>query len=177
MLRRGSGQVVENCDIRFGPDVTQSFGAIVYHADNGAARIADSTITMDSDRIPAIQAVYQSGASGGAPTFQNLRIDGEANRGYAVMVNGRDGTTFENCTIEQSGEDRDGIRLAYSDDCTLVDSRIDVTGFPLILRDSTLTIRNTTFVTPDGERHVEEMEAGPGDFRPGTWAVGGETDA
>lgn len=178
-LRRGAGQVVEDCEIRFGPDVTRSFGTVVYHSDNGGALVADSTITMDSPRIPAIQAVYPSGEGRGegAPTFRNLRIDGEASRGYAVMVNGRDGTTFENCTIEQPGSQRDGIRLAYADDCTLIDSRIDVTGYPLILRDSTLSIRNTTFVTPEGERHVDEMEAGPGDFRPGTWTTDEETDA
>lgn len=168
-FRRGVGQTVEDCDIRFGPDVTDSFGAVVYHADNGGALLADSTITMDSDGIPAVQGVYQSGESDSAPTFRNLRIDGDASRGYAVMMNGRDGTTFENCSIEQHGAQRDGLRLAYSDDCELIDSRIDVTGYPLILRKSTLSIRNTTFVTPDGERHVDEMEAGPGDFRPGTW--------
>lgn len=168
-FRRGADQVVEDCEIRFGPDVTSSFGAVVYHADNGGARVADSTITMDSDGIPAVQAVYHSGGSDRAPTFRNLRIDGDASRGYAVMVNGRDGTTFENCTIEQSGTNRDGVRLAYSDDCALIDSRIDVTGYPLILRETTLSIRNTTFVSPDGERHVDEMEAGPGDFRPETW--------
>jgi|AntRauTorcE11898_2_1112593.scaffolds.fasta_scaffold08178_1 hypothetical protein len=176
-FRRGTGQVVEDCEIRYGPDVTQSFGAVVFHADNGGALVRDSTITMDSDRIPAVQAVYQSGESDDAPTFRNLRIDGDASRGYAVMANGRDGTTFENCTIEQHGDHRDGIRIAYSDDCSLVDSRIDVSGYPLILRDSTLSIRNTTFVTPDGERHVDEMEAGAGDFRPSTWAPGGESDA
>lgn len=170
-FRRGTGQVVENCEIRYGPDVSQSFGAVVYHADNGGATVSDSTITMNSDRIPAIEAFYPSGESDDAPTFRNLRIDGTATRGYAVEVNGRHGTTFENCTIEQSGNHRDGIRLAYSDDCSLVDSRIDVTGYPLILRDSTLSIRNTTFVTPDGERHVDEMEAGPGDFRPSTWTT------
>lgn len=176
-LRRGAEQVVENCDIRFGPDVTDSFGAVVFHADNGSARVSDSTITVDSPNVPAIQAVYPSGDGDNGPTFWNLEIDGEADRGYAVTVNGRDGTTFENCTIEHSHPKRDGIRLAYSDDCTLADSRIDVHGYPLILRDSTLSIRNTTFVTPDGEWYVDEMEAGPGDFRPGTWTSDGETDA
>ena len=176
-LRRGADQVIENCDIRYGPDVGNSFGAVVFHADNGGARIADSTITMDSDRTPAIQAVYQSGASDGSPVFRNLQIDGDASRGYAVMVNGRDGTTIENCTIEQPGEQRDGVRIAYSENCELIDSRIDVTGYPLILRDSTLSIRNTTFVTPEGERHVDEMEAGPGEFRPSAWETGTETDA
>jgi hypothetical protein len=168
-FRRGIDQVVEDCDIRFGPDVTDSFGAIVYHADNGGARVSNSQVTMDSDTIPAVRAYYHEGDTESAPTFENLTVDGDASRGYAVMINGRDGTAFRNCTIEQSGSQRDGIRLAYSADCELTDSRIDVTGYPLILRDSTLTVRNTTFVTPDGERHVEEMEAGPGDFRPETW--------
>ncbi|MGM0370910.1 MAG: right-handed parallel beta-helix repeat-containing protein [Halobacteriota archaeon] len=168
-FRRGSGQLVEDCDIRFGPDVTNSFGAIVFHADNGGARVANTQVTMDSDDIPAIKAFYHSGGGEGGPTFENLTVDGEAKRGYTVQLNGRDGTVFRNCTIEQQGDHRDGIRVAYSEGCELVDSRIDVSGYPLILRDSTMTIRNTTFVTPDGERHVDHMEAGPGDFRPGSW--------
>lgn len=169
-FRRGVDQVVENCDIRFGPGVTNSFGAVVYHADNGGARVADSRVTMDSDNVPAVHAFYHEGNSESAPTFENLAIDGGASRGFAVLIDGRDGTTFRDCTVEQTGAQRDGIRLAYSAGCELIDSRIDVTGFPLILRDSTLTIRNTTFVTPDGERHVDELEAGPGDFRPGSWS-------
>lgn len=87
-----------------------------------------------------------------------------------MRLNGRDGSTVRNCEIDQSGEQRDGLRFAYSEGCRLVDSRIDVTGYPLILRDATVRIENTTFVTPDGERHVDAMDAGPGDFRPGTWA-------
>jgi hypothetical protein len=161
--------VVEDCAIRFGPAVTNSFGAVVFHADSGGARVADSRIRMESDNIPAVKAFYHSGGGAGGPTFENLSVDGEASRGYALQLNGRDGTAIRNCTIEQPGSHRDGVRIAYSEGCELVDSRIDVTGYPLILRDATVTIRNTTFVTPDGERHVDQMEAGPGDFRPGTW--------
>lgn len=168
-FRRGSDQVVEDCDIRFGSAVRNSFGAVVFHAHSGGARVADSRVTMKSDGISAVKAFYYSGDGAGGPTFENLAVDGTASRGYAVQLNGRDGTTFRNCTIEQSGDRRDGLRMAYSKGCELIDSRIDVTGYPLILRDTTMIIRNTTFVTPDGERHVDHMEAGPGDFRPGTW--------
>lgn len=168
-FRRGVDQVVEGCELTFGAAVTDSFGAIVYNADNGGARVADSRVTVHADRIPAVQAIYLDGESESAPTFENLTVDGEASRGYAAAISGRDGTSFRDCTIEQPGDNRDGIRIAYSDDCELVDSRVDVTGYPLILRDSTLRVRNTTFVTPDGERHVDRMDAGPGDFRPETW--------
>jgi len=168
-FRRGAEQVVEDCDIEFGSDVTESFGAIVYHRENGGARVANSTVTMHSDHLPALRAFYHSDDTDTAPTFENLTIDGDADRGFAALINGRDGTRFENCSIEQTGDHRDGIRIAYSQDCELVDCRIDVTGYPLILRDSTLTVRDTTFVTPDGERHVDEMEAEPGDFRPEAW--------
>lgn len=169
-FRRGSDQTVEDCEVRFGSAVRDSFGAIVYHADNRGARVADSHVTVDSDGIPAVKAFYATDEAGGAPVLDGLTIDGEARRGFAVDVEGRNGTSIRNCAIEQSGGNRDGIRIAYSDDCELVDSRVDVTGYPLILRDANLTIRNTTFVTPDGERHVDRMDAGPGDFRPEAWA-------
>ena len=170
-FRRGSGQTVDNCDIRFGPAVTESFGAIVYHADNRGARVTDSHVTVDGDGVPAVRTFYAADEDGDPPAFDGLAIDGDASRGFAVDVEGRDGASFRNCTIEQTGSNRDGIRIAYSADCELIDSRIDVTGYPLILRDATLHIRNTTFVTPAGERHVDRMDAGPGDFRPESWAT------
>ena len=169
-FRRGSDQTVEDCDVRFGSGVRDSFGAIVYHADNRGARVTDSHVTVDSDGVPAVKAFYATDEAGGAPVLDGLTVDGEARRGFAVDVEGRNGTIIRDCAIEQTGGNRDGIRLAYSDDCELVDSRVDVTGYPLILRDANLTIRNTTFVTPDGERHVDRMDAGPGDFRPEAWA-------
>jgi len=169
-FRRGSGQTVDDCDIRFGPGIRESFGAIVYHADNRGASVTDSHVTLDSDGVPAVNAFYATDEDGDPPTFDGLTVDGEASRGFAVDVEGRDGTSFRNCTIEQTGSNRDGIRLAYSADCELIDSRIDVTGFPLILRGATVRIRDTTFVTPAGERHVDQMDAGPGDFRPESWA-------
>lgn len=167
-FRRGADQVVEDCEIRFGSAVKNSFGAIVFHWDSGSARVADSQVTMESNGLPAVKAFYYSAGSGG-PTFENLTVTGGAEQGYAALVNGRDGTIFRDCTIEQPGDQRGGIRVAYSQDCELVDSRIDVTGYPLILKDTTMTIRNTTFVTPDGERHIDYMEAKPGDFRPSSW--------
>lgn len=169
-FRRGFDQVVEDCDIRFGPDVTNSFGAIVYHADNGGARLVNSRVRMHSDGVPAIKAFYPQGEQRGAIEVENVTITGGASRGYTCDIHGRNKTTFSDCTIEQTSDRRDGIRLAYCDDCELVDSRIEVSGYPLILRESTLRIQNTTFVTPDGEYHVDEMEAGPGEFRPNTWS-------
>lgn len=175
-FRRGTDQIVDDCEIRFGPAVRESFGAIVYHADNRGARVVDSHVTVDGDGVPAVRAFYATDEEGDPPAFDGLTIDGAASRGFAVDVEGRNGTSIRDCTIEQAGSNRDGIRLAYSSNCELIDSRIDVTGYPLILRDATLRIRNTTFVTPAGERHVDEMDAGPGDFRPESWATASERD-
>ncbi|MFW5938184.1 MAG: hypothetical protein ACOCSN_04495, partial [Halanaeroarchaeum sp.] len=57
-FRRGADQEVEDCTIRFGSSVTDSFGAIVFHADNGGARVANSRVTMDADSVPAVKAFY-----------------------------------------------------------------------------------------------------------------------
>jgi len=168
-FRRGSEQTVDDCEIRFGPAIRDSFGAIVYHADNRGARVTNSHVTVDSDAVPAVKAFYAADEDSSPPVLDDLTVDGAAGRGFAVDVEGRNGMSIRNCTIEQAGDNRDGIRLAYSDECELVDSRVDVTGYPLILRDATLTIRNTTFVTPEGERHVDQMDAEAGDFRPETW--------
>jgi len=73
---------------------------------------------------------------------------------------------FRNCTIDQTGTDRSGIYLRFSEGCEIVDSHIEVDNNAFVIRKSNATIRNTTVVTPGGERHIEEMDAEDGVFTP-----------
>lgn len=162
-LREQGDQLVTGCHIRIGPDGGDGFGGIVFHGANTGAIVRDTTIAVDRDEVPAIRAFPNEEADTG-PMFEGLTIGGEAAGGYAALIDGRPGTVFRNCDIVQSGSERGGLRLAFSPDCEIVDSRIEVTGDPLVLRQSSAVVRNTTIVTPGGERYVDEMAATDEDF-------------
>lgn len=164
-LRERGDQLVEDCNILIGPESGYGFGGIVYHPANQGAVVRNTAIQVDRDYVPAVRAFPRSEGSS-AQVFENLTITGGAARGFAAMIEGRDGTIFRNCTIEQTGEQRGGLRLAYSSDCEIVDCTIDVTAEPIVLRQSTAEVRNTTLRTPGGERYIDRLSADDEDFRP-----------
>lgn len=137
-LRGQHGQRVENCRLVYRRNAGHTEGAITVHGSNGAATIRNVVIEMDLDDVCAIRAKEPTIGGDGTLTFENVRVDGEAARGQAVSVTGRPGTGFRNCCIRQSGRDRDGIRLVDSQSCSVVRSQIDVSGTPVVLRNSSL---------------------------------------
>ncbi len=165
-LRNQADQLIEDCHIEFTKDAGQSFGAIVFHPANGGAVVRDTEIAVDKDTVQAIRAFPPEDDPSSPPVFENLTITGSASLETAALVENRDGTEFRNCTFKQTGTDRGGIYLHESTGCRIVDSRIEVTGDPLVLRTSDVEIRNTTLVTPSGEEHIEAQHASDGDFVP-----------
>lgn len=156
-LRRRNAQVIENCDITFTENAGDSFGAIVFHPDNGGALIRDTTITVDRDNVPAIYAPYNATSYDTSPVFENVDIDGTAAGGYTAQFIGREGVTFRNCRIEQPGTDRHGIRIANNPGGRIVDCHIEVDGLPIRIDDATAEIRNTTIANPEGERTIDSL--------------------
>lgn len=156
-LRNRSGQVIDGCDITFGPDAANSFGGIVFHQANGGALVKDTSITVDRDSIPAVRAFPVERTTDSAPVFENCTITGDAATGVTARIEGRDGTVFKNCTIEQTGRDRQGLYFLDSTDCRIVDSHIDVGTAPVSVENGTVTVENSTIATADGKRQVERV--------------------
>ena len=157
-FRRGRGQVVEGCEIRYTEEAGDSFGAVVFHPDNAGATVRDTTIQVDRDRVPAIYSPYNATEYDSSQVFENVTIDGSAAGGYGAQFVGRSGVVFRDCTIEQTGEERHGVRFANKDGCRIVDSRIDVTGVPVVVDDAVAEIRNTTIVAGDDEQHIDSEQ-------------------
>jgi hypothetical protein len=155
-LRNKSGQVIDNCWIRFGENAPESFGGIVCHPANGGATVRDTTITVDKASIPAIRTFPTEGATGETLTVENCTISGSTGGGVLGRIEGRDGTVFRDCTIEHRGEQRHGLRFIDSSNCRIVDSRIDVSTVPVTVENGTVTIENTTVATGNGDRYIEQ---------------------
>lgn len=158
-LREKSGQTVEGCDVYLGEDVARSFGGIVFHPDAGEAYIRNTTVRVDADAVPGVNALPPAEQDVSGPLLEGVRIVGDATSGYAATVDGRDDTVFRNCTIDQDGSDRGGIRLRNAEACRIVDSDITTTGPPIELDDADVSVENTTITTPDGTRSIESLTA------------------
>jgi len=165
-LRSGYGQRIDDCEVYISRDSRFTHGGIVFHHTNGGATIRDTRVDIDRNETAAIRLFSRDNDNPEYPVFENVRVTGSAAGGQAVLVAGRNGTVFRQCRIEQSGADRHGIVFRDSDDCRLVDSTIDVTNHPLVLRNATVSIENTTLITPDGSETIDEMEATGADFGP-----------
>ena len=165
-LRSGYGQLIDGCEVRITGDTRFTHGGIVFHKTNGGARVQDTRVEIDRDETPGIRLFPRENDNPETPFFENIDIRGTAARAHSVLVENRDETVFRNCNIKQSGEDRNGLVFRDSADCRLVNSTVDVTGYPVVLQNATLLIKNTTFITPDGREEIDEMEATEGDFAP-----------
>ena len=155
-LRNKSGQLIDDCTVTFGADAANSFGGIVFHQANGGALVKNTTFTVDRDSIPAIRAFPVETPGDDAPTFENCTIGGDASDGVTARIEGRDGTVFRGCTIEQRGGGRKGLHFFDSEECRIVDSRIDVTTAPVAVDNGSVTIENSTLVTENGERQITQ---------------------
>lgn len=158
-LRERSGQTIENVNITIGPDVGRSLGGIVFHPDAGTALVRDSTVSVDADGIPGIHALFPSDQSFDGPVFDGVTLHGEASRGYAATVIGRDETVFRDCTIDQSGAGRGGILIENAETCTIANSTISADDSPIDLENADAHIQNTRVETPSGSRTIEDMHA------------------
>ncbi|WP_197428649.1 right-handed parallel beta-helix repeat-containing protein [Halapricum sp. CBA1109] len=178
-MRNKSGQVIEGCDITFGAAAADSFGAIVFHQANGGALIRDTTVTIDRPSVPAVRCFPERGESASSPVFENCTIRGSATDGVTGRIEGRDGTVFRNCTIDQRGSDRRGLHFRDSEDCRIVDSRLTVANAPVAVDNGTVTIENSTLVTPTGERHIDSRTLTDETLRTEPWVTvpGGEGPA
>lgn len=165
-LRSGHSQLIDDCTVRITDDSRFTHGGIVFHETNGGATVRNTRIDIDREETPAIRLFPRDTDNPETPIFEAVDISGDAPDGQAVLVSDRDETAFRNCSITQSGENRNGIHFRDSADCEITDSRIDVTNNALILQNSTVRIENTTLVTSDGTEEVIELDATDEDFPP-----------
>lgn len=163
-FRERNAQVVEHCDVTFGENAANSFGVFVFHHANDGATVRNTTVTHDRDDVPVIRAFYPEREPDTAPVFENLTVTGTAGEGSVADIEARDGTEFSDCTIEQTGANRDGLVFRNSDDCLIESSRIDVTARPLVLDNATVRVRDTTIRGDGIERTFDDEILRDGDL-------------
>lgn len=150
-LRNKRGQVIENCDVTLGPEAGYGFGGLVVHPEAGHATVRNTTIAVDRDDLHAINALADDQRSQRGPVFSDVTVTGDADGGWAVALAGRDDVRFENCTVRQTGRDRNGVSLTNCGNCAIEGGSIAVSGDPVRSRRSSLRTRGLTTRAPTTE--------------------------
>lgn len=142
---RGGRCIVENCEIVLS-NVEYSGGGIVTGA---VGTIRDTRIRVEPDGTRALTVVTDDDSSDSAEDgdylhCRNVDVVGSAANGSSILVRDRNNCTFEQCRIVQPGPDRDGITFIRSDGSVVRDTAIDVTGKPVRVDDSDVTVNNVS---------------------------------
>lgn len=143
---RGTGARIENCELVF-DDVTASDGAIVLES---VATVRDTHVEIHTDGVTAILGKDPTETEGyedpGDVTtrVEGVTVVGNAATGSAMYVINHDGCVFEDVTVRQPGADRNGFLFYDVADATISASRIDVTGRPIVLNNSTVRTPETS---------------------------------
>ncbi|MGQ4556085.1 hypothetical protein [Halobellus sp. GM3] len=134
--------IVENCRIEM-MEVSYSEGGILLTSDLPAARVRNTTVRIDADRVQGIWAKSPHDEldiedSNIRLDCENVTITGDSNGGTAIQIDGRDGSVLDGLDVTQTAADRDGISLQRSTENVLRDSVLNVGGDPIVLREATL---------------------------------------
>lgn len=127
-IRDKRGQVVEDCDIRYGEDATGGSGAVSVHTETGHATIRDVRIQMDKDGMAAIRGKSPEVGGDVGVSVENVHITGSAADEAAVDIADRPDSQIRNSCINQTGSNRDGVDLSRSGGSVVADTDIEVTG-------------------------------------------------
>lgn len=138
--------VVENCRIEM-LAVTHSEGGIVLSSQLAGGVIRDTTVKVDADDVAGIRvkspdsALYDFDLT---PQIQleRVTVNGTASGGEAINITERHNGILESVDIYQPGERRDGIVFNRSNGNRLRNSRIRVSGEPIILNESVVERRD-----------------------------------
>jgi len=148
-MRARRGQLVKNCDVRIKAPVPSCSGGIVVHSAAGRATVRNTSVHVNTDGVPAINALRPDNGQRG-PILENVAITGSASTETAVDITERSGTRIRRSTIEQTGANRSGIRFVRSNDCLVADTRFQVTGDPIVATESNIVRRNLSLSDPAG---------------------------
>ncbi|WP_049900358.1 hypothetical protein [Halococcus agarilyticus] len=129
-----------NISIRSTP---HSGGGVVAESTASEFRVENTRIGIEADGVRGILGKEPDGGGNYSPpaephtaTIRNTSVTGSANGNAAIELENRPKSVVDTCCIHHEGDSRNGVHLDGSDNCTVRDSTIDVTGEPVV-RDGT----------------------------------------
>ncbi|QLG27383.1 right-handed parallel beta-helix repeat-containing protein [Halorarum halophilum] len=138
-LTHGQDVLVDNCTVEM-EQVTGSDGGIALGKSLASATVRNTEIRIDADGINAIKVKHAVDPvrADRAISFEDVTITGTAADDAAIEINERTACTVDGCTIEQDGANRDGLRFEHGAEAVIRNTRVDVTGRPLVSVDDSV---------------------------------------
>lgn len=131
----GDDVLIEDCTVKL-ETVSGSDGGIVMGNQLTAGTVRNTRIEVDADGVSAIKAKPPDDAlADGELVFEDVAVRGTAANGPTIEMLNREDCTFDRATVVQSGASRDGFLFDYVSNGVIRDSRIDVTGRPVVSAD------------------------------------------
>ncbi|EMA40156.1 hypothetical protein C447_05017 [Halococcus hamelinensis 100A6] len=131
--RGGSGAAIRNCDVSIGSEANADTGIKVFPNYSGDFTIENTRVEMNSEGY-GIRASNPDGGSGSG-TLKGVSVTGDATSLVGILIQGRDGTTIEDCCVETEGS-RKGIFLENCSDSRVANTTISAGGKGLQLSGS-----------------------------------------
>ncbi|WP_338727594.1 hypothetical protein [Haladaptatus sp. DJG-WS-42] len=141
-----AGAEIIDCDI-IGRNAPQGIGLINLSPQGRSVTVKNTRIQCDLPNTPAVRR-GEPGAIQWRPDQQvppkphyvrleNCSITGSANGREAVFIDSADASYVKDCCIQQTGSDRDGVRIVNSSDVDVTNSTVNVSGTAVDYQNST----------------------------------------
>ncbi|WP_192927990.1 right-handed parallel beta-helix repeat-containing protein [Halococcus salsus] len=131
--RGGSGAAIRNCDVSIGSEANADTGIKVFPNYSGDFTIENTRVEIDCEGY-GIRASSPDGGSGSG-TLKGVSVTGDATSLVGILIEGRDGTTIEDCCVQTEGG-RKGIFLNNCSGSRIANTTISAGGKGLQLSGS-----------------------------------------
>lgn len=142
--QKPAGAAVKDCEILVEDNPTNG-PAIEVWSNGRSLDVTGTTIEYHTDGTAAIRREDYSpkrnhppGEPPRALTVSNCTVTGSGSVPAVIDIEDGDESLIEACEITWDGTNVDGIRIANSDDCAILDSTVDVPGEATVFVDSTV---------------------------------------
>lgn len=137
--------LIENCDVIM-RSTPNSMGLLVVTGSHPGLCIRDTRFQQDVDDVRIIWAQSPDqdviGDAAVRLNIETVRITGSAANGNGIHLRDRPNSVVQDTCIHLTGTDRNGARLTNADGSIVRNSRINVTGKPVILERTDAKVYN-----------------------------------
>lgn len=151
---KGGRVQVEDCDVRL-QTVDRSQGALVVWSTGNGPRIEGCHIRTDVDEVSGVRADTPEpdvGAEDRPVRIRDTVLDGDGAHGSAIQIHDRPRSSLVETTVEQAGDDQDGVELVASNPLRLDVTTITASRFSILALEAVTAEDDCIVDLGDGNR-------------------------
>ncbi len=169
-----NGALIRDCTIRI-KDTPRSKGGINLFPTGRTVTVRNTTVEVDADGVPAVyrsplesQGRFEPTAGPHWVDLENVRITGSAGGLAGVMLYDAPDSVIRNCTIEQTGPDRDGIFMVDSISTLIDGGSVTTTRYPFVVEVNGQAETDSCLLQFESNPQVQPSSSSSGPIRSGS---------